>query len=72
MVISTEPVEHEGHEYDALYIRGNTDFQKADWSDFWAAACWSSPEMQSFLKKGDNLKLKVIGDGKAWRISFSL
>ncbi len=72
MVISDTELEFEGSHYKGISISGNTGAQKSDWSDYWAAACWSNPQMQSFLAQGDTLKFKVIGDGKIWSVSFVL
>jgi hypothetical protein len=69
MYISTEPFEYKDQTYTALCISGTTGAQK---SDYWEASCISNLKMQEFIKKGDNISFKVLGDGKDCGLHFVL
>ena len=72
MNLYDDVVEFEGKTYKAICIDGNTGKQSPDWSDYWGASCHDNYQMNEFLKDGDNIKFKCIGDGKTWRMTLRL
>ena len=72
MNLYDDDVEFEGKTYKAICIDGNTGKQSPDWSDYWGASCHDNYQMNEFLKDGDNIKFKCIGDGKTWRMTLRL
>jgi len=72
MNLYDDDVEFEGKTYTALCIDGYTGKQSSDWSDYWGASCNDCYQMNEFMKDGDNIKFKCIGDGKNWRMTLKL
>ena len=72
MNLYDDDVEFEGKTYKAICIDGNTGKQSPDWSDYWGASCSDCHQMNEFMKCGDTIKFKCIGDGKTWRMTLKL
>lgn len=69
--ITSSEIEYEGKTYAALKISGNTGKVIVDYYDYWfEAACYDNTLMNDFIKKGNTIKFKVLGDGKIHRICF--
>ena len=73
MSVTSEQVSYEGKTYTALCIEGDTGNQNTNWSDWWAASCYDNGGgLLDFMKTGDNIKFKCIGDGKVYRMTLRM
>ncbi|MDY6398982.1 MAG: hypothetical protein SPL22_14810 [Treponema sp.] len=73
MNLYDEEIEFEGKTYKALCIEGDTGIQATDWSNYWGIGCWGNAGgMNDFMKSGNTIKFKCIGDGRKWRITLKL
>lgn len=69
-IIRSENILFEGKKYNALVLSGNTG--KVNGDTWYEAACWANQKMKTFIKNGDTIKFKVLGDGNTHALVFGL